>query len=90
MSIQTAGSERQRSETPEHGLVNSIITLKDKNKGIRIIYCRTPILINNSMLDYAVSPVEMGICLKAMAAQRGWLTASQLRPIRASSMNRNP
>ncbi len=75
------------SETPQYGLVNSFITLKDGNKGTGIICCHTPILINNSILDCAISPVEIGICLKAMMAHRIWLTASQLRPIRASSMN---
>lgn len=77
------------SETPEHGLVDSIITLKDENKGTRIICCHTPILINNSMLECAVSPVKIRICLKAMMARGVWLAASQLRPLRVSSMDRN-
>ena len=66
--------------TPGHGLVNSIITLKEKNKGSRIICCHTPILLNNSVLDYAVSPVEIGICLEATTVRRAQLTASLLRP----------
>lgn len=61
---------KARSETPKYGLVNFIITLKDRNKGTRIICCHTPILINNSILDCALSPVEIRICLKAMMAHR--------------------
>lgn len=71
------------SETPEYRLVNSIITLKDGNKGTRIICCHTHILINNSILVCAISPVEIGICLKAMMPHRIWLTASQLRPVKS-------
>lgn len=77
------------SETPHYRLANSIITLKDGNKGTRIICCHTPILINNSILDCAISAVEIRICLKATMARWIWLSASQLRPIRASSMNRS-
>lgn len=58
------------SETSAYGPVNSAITLKDKNKGTRIICCHRPILINYSMLDCAVSPVRIGVCLKEMMAQR--------------------
>ena len=88
VSIQSTGCAKACSET-QYRLVNTVITLKDGNKGTGIICCHTPILINNSILDCAVSPVEIRICLKAMMAHRVWLNASQLRPIRASSMCRN-
>lgn len=65
------------SETSAYGPVNSAITLKDRNKGTRIICCHRPILINYSMLDCAVSPGRIGICLKEMMAQRLWRTAFQ-------------
>lgn len=45
------------SGTPEYRLLNSTVTLKDGIKGTRIICCHTPILINNSILDFALSPV---------------------------------
>lgn len=76
-------------ETPGYGLVNSIITLKVRNKGNRIICCHTPILINNSILDCAISPVKIRICLKAVIAHRIGLAPSQLGSIRASGTNRN-
>lgn len=65
------------SETSAYGPVNSAITLKDGNKGTRIICCHRPILINNSILDCAVSPVRIGICLKETMAQRLQRTAFQ-------------
>lgn len=77
-------SIQERYTTPRHRLGNSIFTLKDKNKGSRIICCHTPILINNSVLDYAVSPVEIGICLEAMTERRVQLTTSLLRPVEAA------
>lgn len=76
---------KERCATPGHRLVNSIITLKDKNKGSRIICCHTPILINNSVLHYAVSPVEIGICLEAPTVRRVRLAASLLRPMQAAA-----